>query len=41
MGSFPLEGEEDADYINAEQTITTLGASFLILHLFGMIRSQK
>ncbi|EIA09896.1 3-oxoacid CoA-transferase subunit B [Flavobacterium frigoris] len=43
MGSFPFEGEEDADIINAgKQTITTLaGASFFDSALsFGMIRGQ-
>ena len=43
MGPFPLEGEEDADIINAgKQTITTLdGASFFDSALsFSMIRGQ-
>ncbi|MFT4757855.1 MAG: 3-oxoacid CoA-transferase subunit B [Vicingaceae bacterium] len=43
MGSFPFEGEEEADIINAgKQTITTLaGASFFDSALsFGMIRGQ-
>ena len=44
MGAFPLEGEENADLINAgKQTITTLpGSSFFDSAMsFGMIRAGK
>lgn len=44
MGPFPVEGEEDADLINAgKQTITLLKGSSIFdsAMSFGMIRSQK
>lgn len=44
MGPFPLEGEEDADTINAgKQTITTLPGSSIFdsAMSFGMIRAGK
>ena len=44
MGPFPLEGEEDADLINAgKQTITMLPGSSIFdsAMSFGMIRAQK
>ncbi len=44
MGPFPIEGEEDADLINAgKQTVTLLKGSSIFdsAMSFGMIRSQK
>lgn len=44
MGSFPFEGEEDADLINAgKQTVTLLNGSSIFdsAMSFGMIRAQK
>ncbi len=44
MGPFPIDGEEDADYINAgKQTITTLPGSSLFdsAMSFGMIRARR
>ena len=44
MGPFPVEGEEDADLINAgKQTITLLDGSSIFdsAMSFGMIRAQK
>lgn len=44
MGPFPIEGEEDADFINAgKQTITMLPGSVIFdsAMSFGMIRARK
>ena len=44
MGPFPIDGEEDPDFINAgKQTITTLPGSvfFDSAMSFGMIRARK